>query len=444
MSSSPQLSFGIEIEAIVAFHESKLQEHLSLHFPTATIVKSLDSAQTTGLRQIVYPQLPYNSWALANAEKNNMTVKPTIHHEVGPVRAYRDEPLHIVKELLSSTSCAKDINIHNPEDHSKPTDYSKWILTSDHSLTSLDPIAKQTALASKVTAATEAANWDTYGIELVSPPFISITQAQEQISSIVNTINTPNTTFLTTNNSCGLHVHIGLPSGECLPLKALQHLAYMLIVYEDEISRLHPHHRRQRSKEIYTNRENLYAEAPEPVPRTILDHLTGAPVTKNFTPTYDSLAKIRNSLLTEVSAAVNPLDSLQFRMGKSRGRIVNFAYINRKSGPCTIGFRQHAASTDAVEITHWVDFCIKLVQLALRYANEDGKCKVSDWDNRIDIEDSFEEMGLCGERRDYYRGKMEEYRVGDTEPIPYWQEEEVYVCEEEDEMVDSAGEDCFS
>jgi hypothetical protein len=337
-SPLPQLSFGIEIEAIFAFHQSKLNEHLSIHFPGATIIKRVCAQQEKGLRQRCYSNHQYHGWALANAGQNNMTITPTVKHGIGALRAYKDEPLHIVKDVLSTTECAKNINLHNPEDLSKPTDYSRWTLTSDHSLTGLETWEQKMAECGSKVLFTERENWDSYGIELVSPPYTSITKGHDDISAVVSAINFLPITFLTTNQSCVLHVHIGQPSGERLPLRVLQHLAYILVVY-DQNSRLHPDHRRQRDTEILTKRENFHAECEEAVTRTVTDRVTGGLISKKFRPTYKNLAAIKHSLFTEADASANPLNSLPVRMGKYRGRIVNFAYLNRKSGPCTLEFR---------------------------------------------------------------------------------------------------------
>jgi hypothetical protein len=417
-TSSSALTFGIEIEAIFAFHESRMEDHLSISVPGAKIIKTIDSIQERGLRQTHYKNKTYNSWALSDAGENDMTVERTVEHESGLIRAYKDEPLHLVKELLLSKDCTRDIKIHNPVDHSKPSEYNSWILTSDHSLTSLSNEEKSAHLLGTLN---EPSNWDSSGIELVSPPYSSTTKAQTDISAILTFLVTT-TSSITTNTSCGLHVHIGTPSGHHLPLKTLQNLAYILFIYEDAIGTLHPGHRRQRADEIGTNRENFYAEGDEPVERTLINQDTGETVTKLFDCTYKSLEWVRHSIFDEVNRAESPIEALQLRMGKKRNHIVNFAYLNRRDGPQTIEFRQHAGSVDAVEIGFWVEFCLGLVRLAERYADGDGECTVRSWDDKIDVEDLFEEIGLSGEGRCYYRGKIMEYAVDAPEPIELWQE----------------------
>jgi hypothetical protein len=427
-SSSPSpLTFGIEIEGIFAFHQSRLEKHLSSTIPTSTIIKTLNPAQEQGLRQVHYPQHPYNSWAISNAGENDMTIKASVEHGAGSIRAYKDEPLHLVKEVLLSTSCAEDVMIHNPVDHSKPEEYTRWMVTSDHSLTSFT--REEKAAYFTATKEDELDSWDTSGIELVSPPYSSIDMAQDDIAAIVASLTTQ-TTSITTNTSCGLHVHIGTPSGAHLPLKTLQHLSHILLIYEDEISRLHPGHRRQRPDEIVTNRENFYAEGDEPVERSVVDEETSKIVTKKFDCTYKALESIRRSIFDEVDAAENGLHALQLRVGMLRGHIVNFALINRKSGPQTIEFRQHAGSIDAVEIAHWVGFCMGLVRLAERYAAGNGSCRVKTWDDEIDIEDLFEEIGLGEEGKLFYRGRIEKFSMDGPGPVPLWAD--AWVDDEED------------
>jgi hypothetical protein len=413
------LTFGVELEGIFAFHQDKLEEHLKTELPGAAIVKSLTPEQQKGFSQRLYSKQPYQSWALANAGENDMTVEASVSHETGPIRAYRDEPLHIFKSLLSTTEQGKHVHLHNPSDHAKPEEYKSWILTSDHSLSALQESEKVPAYPSKITSTTTE-QWDTYGIELVSPPYLDIDlpKASEDILSLLSAITTPSTSSITTNQTCGLHVHIGTPSGESIPLKVLQHLSFLLIIYEDQIARLHPSHRRQRSDEIESNKVNFaseYGDTMDTIERQILDEETGEMVTRKFESTYKAVHEVRRILFEQVEQATDPISHLQRRMGRKRGLIVNFAYLNRANGPQTIEFRQHAGTVDAEEISHWVKFCLGLVRLAWKYADGMGECGVQHWKDRVDVVDLMEEMGLEDEVKGAYLEKMEKY--GD-EKIP--------------------------
>ena len=74
--------------------------------------------------------------------------------------------------------------------------------------------ASASASASSIEAEAEAATTSTV------PPFVAFQTAQ-----------------------CGLHIHIGQPNNACFPLLLVQHLAVLLLIYEDVFHLLHPPHR---------------------------------------------------------------------------------------------------------------------------------------------------------------------------------------------------------
>lgn len=166
--------------------------------------------------------------------------------------------------------------------------------------------------------------------------------AEGDISSLLGALDT-STSAITTNTTCGLHVHIGTPTGECLPLKVLQHLSELLVIYEDQSTRLHPVHRRQRTDEIRSNKEPLLAE-PFADPLDFMDRLAPREwdpdelAMKNHESRYKAVHEIHRVIFDEVDQAVDPIAQLQKCMGPTRGLIVNFSYLNRKNGPQTIEF----------------------------------------------------------------------------------------------------------
>lgn len=435
-SAATTLTFGVELEGIFAFHQSKIQAHLKPTLPHARLVKDLTTDQRRGLRQAKYPRQVYQSWALANAGDNPMTAEHSVEHESGRIRAYQDEPLSIAKSLLEMTEQGKRIWLWNPEDLGKPGVYERcrWILTADQSLESLKDSDKTLAFPAKITE-TEGGEWDSYGIELISPPYSAsdLSTAEADISNLLGSLETP-TSGITTNETCGMHVHIGLPTGECLPVKVLQYLSLLLVIYEDEISRLHPSHRRGRTDEIDSNKVLFAAEYITNEPLDFMDRPTpnfetGASTMRKHESTYKAVHQIHRLLFDEVDAAANPVEQLQKRMGRRRGMIVNFAYLNRSDGPQTIEFRQHSGSLDAREIGCWVTFCLGLVRLAWRYADGEGECGVKHWRDRVDIGDLMEEMGLQEEVMTFYENRVKGF--GDERILGedgLWQE----VLEEED------------
>lgn len=337
-----------------------------------------------------------------------------MEYKEGPVRAYKDEPLHVAKTLLSITQQGKEILLFNPEDHVKPEEYKSWILTADQSLEALRDNEKVSAYPLKITK-NDKDDCDTYGIELVSPPYSEgeLSNAEVNISSLLGALDMP-TSAITTNTACGLHVHVGTPTGECLPLKFLQHLSELLVIYEDQIIRLHPFHRRQRTDEIRSNKEPSLAE-PFAVPLDFIDRLapwewdSNKLVVKKHESRYKAVHEIHHVIFDEVDQAVDPIAQLQKRMGPTRGLIASFAYLNRKDGPQTIEFRQHAGSRDAKEISNWFKFCLALVKLAWRCVDGDGLCKVQHWKDKLNIVDLMEDMALEDEVKAFYKKKIGDF-----------------------------------
>jgi Putative amidoligase enzyme len=410
MAPQPTLSFGIELEMLFAFHEDRLRRHLSTHLPGASIIKSPTREEAHSCSAAQYHgTVSYKSWCLVNAGEHDMTLKPSFPTPKGPARAYRDEPLLMMKEVLLENL---PVALHNPAGHEKPTEFPSWIVTSDASLIALEP----TALAAATNVEKEDTDsWDSYGVELVSPPYTSVEAAQKDLTTIFSALrpsgDMPSDFAVATNNTCGLHVHVGLPDGSRMPLKALQHLAFLTLVYEEEITRLHAFHRRHCGTEIVTNRE-----------RFLLEGCTEDAVVvrggKKFEPLVESAASIRKQVFG--TARHQELAEL---MGEGRYRIVNWQYVDgaimNREGPKTIEFRQHAGCVEPGAIMRWVRFCVALVGLAFRYAEEGSGVKAECWDDKIEVEKLMVEMGLAEEDIVAWEKVVREYEEEDDCPLPY-------------------------
>lgn len=117
--------------------------------------------------------------------------------------------------------------------------YTKWIVTVVHSVCGRGPEI-QTWMPNKVA---DSNYWDSYGLELASRVLNTGDPSHKsEIDAIVRAVQGTKTdthgAFIT--NQCGLHVHVEAPQD----LDILKQLALLLIVYEEEISKLHPPCRR--------------------------------------------------------------------------------------------------------------------------------------------------------------------------------------------------------
>ena len=119
-----------------------------------------------------------------------------------------------------------------------------------------ESLAHEFELASRKIDNTELEDWDTHGVELVScvlPCFpSSFDEINTHLSCLRGGPESKHMAFMA--DHCGLHVHIGLPPSKGLTprmppptitLPTLEHLAYLLVIYEKAISQLHPSYRQK-------------------------------------------------------------------------------------------------------------------------------------------------------------------------------------------------------
>ncbi|KAF1992099.1 hypothetical protein K402DRAFT_459287 [Aulographum hederae CBS 113979] len=387
MTTSLPLTFGMEIEAILAFHQDEMIGYINRNIKGASLVKTISDGDRTK------------------------------QSTVNGARAYKDEPLQLAQELLSRTSGTPKTIVHYSEDHKKPTAYSSWGIHADETLAGLPKGELLRTSNGKIDEKTQE-NWDSYGIEIVSPPFSSIRSCSAQLKKILDTIQESHSHGLTTTKDCGLHVHVGLPGSMELPLGTMQQLAYLVVVFEGEIERLNHPDRRLSAAPVHvvpqfrSNREAFYEEGEDdPVTRTYRDEESGTMKEGQFVSTCRPLAKIRESLFETVSSDPEPLQCLLTFIGQLKDPIVNWSYLVRESGPRTLEFRQHTASIDPIEISLWVVFCTSLVQLAHKYATTSEECPIQSWeqDSQITLSNLMEPMGLDDSVRMYYEDKVAEY-----------------------------------
>ena len=277
-----EVTFGVEVEAILAFHESILQAHLNATDTTCTIVKDLpqDSRRDLCIAQPEYllSRPKYMGWGLTTP--TNYTTSHSEHkfqqhfddniHKHG-CRGYAGEILHLANKILP-----QGVKIHDSFTE-KFDNFNSWHVTHERSLVGVNKstLANEFAISGRSKTITELEEWDTHGIELVSRvlPFnpASFDEINTHLQCLIGTKEDNHMAF--TTEHCGLHVHIGLPTPPDLEpgippptfsLATLQHLAYLLVIYEKAISTLHPPHRREYSPaslvDLQTNLDNFIEE----------------------------------------------------------------------------------------------------------------------------------------------------------------------------------------
>ena len=437
-SESSPLTFGVEIEHIFAFHQSLLQEHLDDAKDASKIEKEIDEETRRELRLVPQRYLAtrklYNGWGLTGP-----TSYPSGEAESGyqekfeeqlrryDCRGYGNEPLYLARKALTesstSTGSALEVHVHDSFKR-KATDFAKWQLVNDVSLLGLPHEELVAALGDKEEGgfmSGKADKWDSHGIELVSRVLPFVEDSFKEISDYLDVLQGKRTrrfrhkAFL--SEHCGLHVHLGRPAspeqGEQrtgFPLSTLQHLAYMLVIYEGAISTLFPVSRRGdtgvSSMDLKSNRNRFYKEEDlEDGPELTFEELTSQDY--QVPPEEDSplfCFREARSLIFAEGQTYESLAQLMCPESVGRNAIVNFMYTARGpgEGAQTVEFRQHEGCLDAGGIRWWVKFCAGLVHFAERMAWRHGASPDYDgegykwvkWSEEIGIEDLMAEMDL--------------------------------------------------
>ena len=249
--------------------------------------------------------------------------------------------------------------------------------------------------------------------------------------------------FARTTEKCGLHIHIGVPDGDDwlpqIPLNILQHLAYILLEYEDVISCLHHPKRRgfYGSKNVFIgtnklgiNRHrhvcNQYTVATE----IIRDKIFAADMDE------EHLAELMGTQLDD-----DGFDE------EKRYKFVNWEHIRRFNAEYaerapTLEFRQHRGSLDFNDVSQWVRFLTALMRVAERRAQEatppnspsfpviprtqltfpqrEGRkyrFRCSRFQNRM--EELFDLLGLDRLQKQYWISKLREYNAHEFIKQPY-------------------------
>ncbi|MCJ1262696.1 hypothetical protein MMC22_002566 [Lobaria immixta] len=391
-----QVTFGVEFECVLVFHESLLQDHLDSIGDSSAIIKDITEEQRIKLRtgglNYINTRPKYMGWALTSEvpfppNRKAPTYDPyaECRSEYG-FRPYSDEIVHVAQALLPGPP-----DVQSLRKQGKRMDFTKWHLSEDASLLGVDKATMRAKLGERVEAVEQ---WDSHGVELVSRILpltpASFAEITHHLTILRGTATSLHGAFPT--SFCGMHVHVGLPvpsTGGPLPtfsLPTLQHLAYILVMYEREISTLHAPSRRAGSIaadiDIITNLDD-FSEA------TLAENLAAdddfdwdnwsatappsdAPSELDGVWEEDRISySVTRRLIFAPDMTVAKLSKLM--CGEKKGHIVNFTYLAREDGfPRTVEFRQHEGSLDPERVRWWILFVTGLVKLAAHMAKRFG------------------------------------------------------------------------
>ncbi|RMZ78029.1 hypothetical protein DV737_g4105, partial [Chaetothyriales sp. CBS 132003] len=252
------------------------------------------------------------------------------------------------------------------------------------------------------------ADFEVRGIELVSRPMpvpsvapgiIPAKQPQMQeignYLKILSGMQEPRPSHAAfADDTCGLHIHLGRPGGELLPLDVLRHLAYLTFLYEPMISTLHPYYRRPYPSlpgrsycdsnltafqtDYHTCHRFRNCLIPfDQVRRRIFDPaqgldslawLMGAPVPLDDKG-HETMDEAEGDPCHHTGLCVNDRQDYSYSI-PYKLKIVNWQCLTRPDRPNTLEFRQAAGTVDPDEIAWTVQLYTALVREAERRATD--------------------------------------------------------------------------
>lgn len=439
-----KLSFGVELECVFGFHESLLIEHLkTLNVAASAIVKDLTDDMRRDFRRCrmdyMVTRRQYLGWALTSPVPllSSGEQTPTgMRLDKYGCRPYADEILQVALPLLPAGTDFQSLVYQGKRDT-----FSQWHVCEDTSIMGAD---KQTLVASLGDRIDDANTWDSHGLELVSrilePSAAAFAEISSYLSSLRGDAASRHGAFIT--DHCGMHVHIGLPppagaqDGDVLPsfdLSTIQHLSYLLVMYETEFSSLHPASRREggvSQMDVASNLDDFYADMESRLsyddddwdPELEDDDAERSLLTPPPTPPSDcpepyyglSFSRAREMIF---APDMTMAKIVKMMCGTTKCRIVNFQYLLRDEHCArTIEFRQHAGCLDEDDVRHWVQLLLKLVNKAYIMSQTVGAdWKGEGYPNLEDKKDGggvpelLDVLGVDQPARDYWMARFERF-----------------------------------
>ncbi|SLM37669.1 Putative amidoligase enzyme [Lasallia pustulata] len=408
-----EITFGVELELVFGFREGLLRTYLKSIQDSSQIVKGISEGDRVTMASHLnsggYTDRPrYMGWGLTGQTQHPLVGWNSEHS----IRTYGDEPMQIARAIFPDM--LYDIGVHFDSD--KQSSYSRWYFTDDCSVAGVD---EATLLAKLRPRIGTVGHWDSHGIELVSPVFGFTPTVFDELSDLLTRLKGTDADdhgALITDN-CGLHIHVGLPptpgtsnfQNPRFDLPTLQHLAYLLVMYEPHISTLHPPSRRAGSPastiDLQTNLTNFRAPAPKP-PSPTMDWVpSSSAADPAFLRPLLPLAAVRAKIWRN---GMTP-SRLANLMGRDKGRLVNWTGLHRGAGegPRTVEFRQHEGTLDAEAVRWWARFVMGLVRLANAMAGGSPRgagdgYRWREWSEGMCVWELFEMMGFEEEGRRYF------------------------------------------
>lgn len=379
-----RLPIGIEFECFLAFHQHVLEHALALDGSGAEIVKDLSEEERIQLavggsrsNSDSGQRIPYQNWGLTNPQRTEEDFHCGTTKDLS-IRTYSDEPLFIAADIVGQET---SIDCYGRLCSNMAHDRFNWQVSYSGDLPVVSKEILRQNLGPQITAE-ELENWDCVGLRFTSifspsPASSMDTHPFDAIARVLNLLRGSNSqgyrTFAT--GQCGLRVRIGIDQrvlrreGQG---RILQHLAYILFLYEDVISSFHPPYRRGHKGSLT---ENICASIREPflvksgMLRTAGDYLRGVAF-GNQNPSRKDLPPL-SFIQQSIFSSTPDIKALATILSQSRKEsIVHWANLKEaddysdKPIARLIEFRHHESTLDPLELEHWIRFILALLHAA--------------------------------------------------------------------------------
>lgn len=423
------IRYGVELEYVLAFHELELDltdsvgggnDHgLEKEVPLAVRrTEAWSPAVSAPLNRT--SNLIYNSWGIV---PNNIRSDDEKQHHAN-IRPYELQPQTIVLNKLNEKVALVRNKVRHKREQTRADKvdgaYDRWIISTDRTVVGQGSKNLNKWLP-RLSDKKVLNRWDSYGIEVISPVLRSNNARHTAVlEQVVNALRGKGDElyegFIT--NQCALHVHVEAPD-----LEVVKELTAILLIYEEEISRLHPACRRPGHRAA---RGNLTSNRIMPF------------LASDFVPSEDNIARIwderaetsRYRQRRSIQEIREEIDRLQNEQkvaeymgfpGTHRLRVVNFRHLRGSTNPRTIEFRQARGSLDPYDVIHWVNFCLGLVHLAEYYV-QSPDARIQDWadenaDNNhmLDVFYLLDHMQMDKHSMRYWKRRIAKFMIGGDE-----------------------------
>jgi len=232
---------------------------------------------------------------------------------------------HIAKTLVDAGVDAL------PETHNNgpPNNYTSWWVTYDPSI--------------DAPAYFDHIKFGSHPIELISPVLKFEEAGIKEVLKVCEVIT--NSYCVNFNETCGLHVHVGLGNEKSrFQLEHVKRLYAFLWAFEPQFDSLHPPHR---FNNLYceTLRGQMKPYHPQGLAQPMMQPLVGI------------IKSLRANSIVKVGDVVGQDKYQSYNISS----LVAQEYMENP-GPSTVEIRQHAATMDPVAVYHWIHVCVGIIR----------------------------------------------------------------------------------